>query len=51
MGNNKYIPFKIDYRSNKVFINFLKMKSEVLKDGVVFLNKLEKEGRELFKYI
>ena len=29
MGDNKYVHFKIDYRSNKIFVNFWKKKSEV----------------------
>ena len=49
--NNKYIHFKIDYRSNKIFISFLKKKSEIPKNSIVFLNKLEKEKKGLFEYI
>ena len=51
MGDNKYIHFKIDCRSNKVFVSFLKKKSEVPKNGIAFLNKLEKERKGLPKYI
>ena len=45
MEGNKYTNFKIDYRSNKVFVSFLKRKSEIPKNRVAFLNKLEKEKK------
>ena len=51
MEENKYTHFKINYYSNKVFVSFLKRKSAVPKNGMDFLNKLNKEGRELPKYI
>ena len=51
MERNKYIHFKIDYYSNKVFVSFLKRKSAVLKNRMDFLNKLNKEKKELPKYI
>ena len=40
---NKYIHFKIDYYSNKVFVSFLKRKSVFPKNRVGFLSKLNKE--------
>ena len=39
----KYTYFKINYRSNKIFVFFLKRKSKVSKNGMVCLNKLKKE--------
>ena len=45
MEENKYTHFKINYYSNKVFVSFLKRKSTVPKNGMDFLNKLNKEKK------
>ena len=42
MDSNKYTYFKIDYRSNKVFISFLKRNQKCQKN-VAFFNKLKKK--------
>ena len=50
MEGNQYTYFKIDYCSNKIFVGFFEKNQRFQKTGY-FLNKLEKERKELLKYI
>ena len=55
LGGKKYAHVKIDYGSNKLFVEFLKKKSDAVEDMMKLLRKIQterkKERKKLPKYI
>ena len=46
-----FIHVKIDYASNKLFVEFLKKKSDAMEDMMELLKKIKQEKKRLPKYI
>ena len=51
IGGNKYANVKIDYGSGKLFVSFLKNKSEVKEDMKAFLKHIHSTNNVIPKYI
>ena len=51
LGGKRYAQVKIGYGSNKLFVSFLKKKSEGVEDMMKFLKKVQKERKKLLRFI
>ena len=51
LGGKRYAQVKLDYGINKLFVSFLKKKSEGVSDMMKFLKKMLKERNRLPRYI